>query len=101
MSPAQVSPVSLQVAFGLAVRARREVLGLSQEALGDLAHLHRTYVGSVERGERNVSIKNIFSLAAALNTLSSTLMSDAEVLLALDGGRAEQCPSSQVGGKRG
>ena len=45
------------------LRARQ---GLSQEALADLARIHRTYVGSVERRERNISIDNICRLAAAL-----------------------------------
>jgi len=44
----------------------RKKLGISQEALADLAGLHRTYVGSIERGERNVSIDNIERLARAL-----------------------------------
>lgn len=49
------------------LRALRSVKGLSQEALADLAELHRTYVGSIERCERNVSIDNIEKLASALN----------------------------------
>jgi len=48
------------------IRSMRKKLGISQEALADLAGLHRTYVGSIERGERNVSIDNIERLARAL-----------------------------------
>lgn len=52
--------------FGLAVRQARVAEGLSQEALAEVAGLHRTYVGGVERGERNVSLLNIVALARAL-----------------------------------
>ena len=52
--------------FGAAVRRRRERLGLSQEDFADKAGIHRTYVSSVERAERNISILNIERLAAAL-----------------------------------
>jgi transcriptional regulator with XRE-family HTH domain len=48
------------------LRAARKELGISQEELAALANLHRTYVGSVERGERNISIDNIERLASAL-----------------------------------
>jgi DNA-binding XRE family transcriptional regulator len=47
-------------------RAARKAKGLSQEALGELADLHPTYVGSVERGERNISVDNMDRLARAL-----------------------------------
>jgi len=54
----------MRVAHNL--RARRKLLGLSQEALAERAGLHRTYVGSIERAERNVSVDNIDRLATAL-----------------------------------
>jgi transcriptional regulator with XRE-family HTH domain len=52
--------------FASRLRQIRQVKGLSQEDLADRAGLHRTYVGSVERGERNISIDNIERLAKAL-----------------------------------
>lgn len=48
------------------LRLERALRGLSQEQLADLAGLHRTYVGSIERSERNVSLDNIEQLANAL-----------------------------------
>jgi transcriptional regulator with XRE-family HTH domain len=53
--------------FAQNLRAARKAAGLSQEALGERADLHPTYVGSVERGERNVSIDNMERLADALD----------------------------------
>lgn len=52
--------------FSENVRNYRLAKGLSQEELGDLASLHRNYVGGVERGERNISIDNMERLAQAL-----------------------------------
>jgi transcriptional regulator with XRE-family HTH domain len=57
---------SVLVRFGQAVRKRRVELGLSQEGLAERADLHRTYVADIERGARNVSLKNIEKLATAL-----------------------------------
>jgi transcriptional regulator with XRE-family HTH domain len=55
------------------LRAER---GLSQEALADLARLHRTYIGSIERSERNISIDNIGKLAIAFGIAPSKLLED-------------------------
>jgi transcriptional regulator with XRE-family HTH domain len=52
--------------FGQRIREIREQRGLSQEDLGMKAKIHRTYIGSVERGEQNISIVNIERLARAL-----------------------------------
>ena len=52
--------------FAKRLRQIRQIKGLSQEELADRAGLHRTYVGSVERSERNVSIDNMERLAQAL-----------------------------------
>lgn len=57
------------------VRRLRVATGLSQEALADRAGLHRTYISSVERGERNVSLENIFVLAKALGVEPAELVS--------------------------
>ena len=57
----------LLLAFGTRVRQARTAAGLSQEALAHQAGLHRTYVSSVERGERNIALINIVLLAEALN----------------------------------
>jgi transcriptional regulator with XRE-family HTH domain len=64
MARSQLSPI--RRAFGDEIRRLRLERGLSQEALADLAKLHRTYVGGIERGERNISLENIARLATAL-----------------------------------
>ncbi len=61
---------------GARMRAVRTAPGLSLEALADRAHIHRTYVGSVERGERNVSLDNIYAIADGLGIEAARLVSD-------------------------
>jgi transcriptional regulator with XRE-family HTH domain len=63
-------------AFGLRVRYFRKRLGLSQDDLADKAELHRTYVGAVERGERNISLLNILRLADALHVTAKELFDE-------------------------
>ncbi len=53
--------------FASNLKEQRLARGLSQEDLADLCGLHRTYVGSVERGERNISIDNMERLAISLD----------------------------------
>ena len=55
------------VCFGKKVKELRKQKGLSQEALALLCNLDRSYIGGVERGERNVSLINIYKIAKALN----------------------------------
>ena len=53
--------------FGNRVRELRITQGISQEVLAQKSGLHRTYIGSVERGERNISLINIEKISIALN----------------------------------
>ena len=61
-------------AFGLAVKTQRQKAGFSQEQLAAISGLNRTYIGSIERGERNIGLQNVFVLAAALNISASDLL---------------------------
>lgn len=60
--------------FGERVRSERKTQGLSQEELAHRAQLDRSYVGGVERGERNLTLVNIVALATALDVTPSTLL---------------------------
>jgi transcriptional regulator with XRE-family HTH domain len=64
--------------FGANVRSLRQKMGISQEKLAELANLHRTYVGSIERGERNVSLENIGKIARALGVHPKELLADSK-----------------------
>lgn len=57
---------TIRLAFGKLLREKRNARGISQEELAFQSGLHRTYVGSVERGERNLSLENIFLFAKTL-----------------------------------
>jgi transcriptional regulator with XRE-family HTH domain len=60
--------------FGQRVRLLRKRAGLSQEAFADECGLDRTYVGGIERGERNIALRNIEVIALALGLTLSKLM---------------------------
>lgn len=64
--------------FGQRVRAERLKLGLSQEELADRAGVHRTYIGMIERAEKNITLGNIEKIARALGVKISDLFSDYE-----------------------
>lgn len=66
--------------FGLQVKRYRKKKGISQEELAALADLHRTYIGSIERGERNVSLNNVEKIANSLDVLAVDLLIDHEVM---------------------
>ncbi|MDN5816361.1 helix-turn-helix domain-containing protein [Corynebacterium casei] len=61
--------------IGDRLRAARKETNLSQEALAHLSGLHRTYVSSIERGERNLSILNLLTLATVLDIDASVFVS--------------------------
>jgi len=64
---------NIRLRFGKAVRQRRHKLGVSQEAFADLCGLDRTYIGGIERGERNVALVNVEKIARALRISLSEL----------------------------
>ncbi len=63
-----------KVQFGERVRYLRKKRGWSQEELADACGLHRTYIGAVERGERNISLLNIVVFAHALGVKPANLL---------------------------
>lgn len=65
--------MTIEKQFGERVRALRLAIGLSQEELAFKSGMHRTYLGGIERGERNPSLKNIAAVAKALGVSLSQL----------------------------
>jgi transcriptional regulator with XRE-family HTH domain len=74
MRQAGLNKSSARIRFAKRLREERIARGLSQEELADIATLHRTYVGSVERGERNISIDSMERLSEALGLDLSALL---------------------------
>lgn len=64
--------------FGKKVRAERLKRGYSQEQLGDRAGLHRTYIGMIERAEKNITLENIGKIAKGLDLKIVDLLRDVD-----------------------
>ena len=60
--------------LGSVIRKKREELDYSQEEFAHHCGVHRTYMGAIERGERNISLMNIISVSNALNMKPSKLL---------------------------
>ncbi len=69
---------ALRSKLGRAIRRLRQGAGYSQESFADKCKLHRTYMGSVERGETNISLDNLERIAKALNLTAGELLTEAE-----------------------
>ena len=78
-------PNSLLKALGQRIRELRTEQGYSQEAFADKCGVHRTFMGTIERGESNLSFQNIFKVATNLGVSLSTLFRNLEE-------RAGLCP---------
>lgn len=72
----QESKPDIKQRFGKAIRRRRRELDISQEKLAEIAEIHRTYISSIERGNRNPSLENIEKLAKALDISISALFAN-------------------------
>jgi len=75
----------LVMALSMILRDRRELLDISQSDLARRSGLHRSYIGDLERGSRNISVRNLSRLAVAMGLQPSRLLSLAEKKLVKDG----------------
>lgn len=73
-----MSKKDILISFGEKVRELRKEKGLSQEELSYEAELHRTYIGMIERAEKNITLINIEKIAKALNVEVKELFNDAK-----------------------
>jgi transcriptional regulator with XRE-family HTH domain len=69
---------TLLIHLGETIRELRKLKGFSQEELGEISGFHFTYIGGLERGERNISLSNLEKVAACLSTNLSDLLRSAE-----------------------
>lgn len=72
----QDAPLTARSTLAANIKRLRYEQGISQEALADLAHLHRTYIGSIEREERNLSLDNVERIARALGVHITVLLTE-------------------------
>ena len=70
--------MEIQTELGLRIRYYRKQQKISQETLAELATLHPTYIGQLERGEKNATIESLYHIARALNITLSQLLADIE-----------------------
>ena len=68
----------MQKRLGRAIRRLRKAAGYSQEDFADFVGVHRTYMGAVERGEVNISLRNMEKIAGSLEITASKLLREAE-----------------------
>lgn len=74
-----IDPDKAKKRLGAVIRARREEMGLSQEEFANICGVHRTYMGAIERGERNPSLMNIVRIANGLKVKPSELFVSANL----------------------
>lgn len=73
-----MNEIDIKEKIGKVIRKRRLLLHLSQEELGAIVGIHRTYISDVEAGRRNIGIDNLYKISIALKTSLSKLIEDAE-----------------------